>query len=362
MAERNIAAGKKRWILLDIYKLLFISVIAVGHFLQFFPNIQIYIPEKIYLFLIRSYVFVEFFFIVSGFMVGNTIYTSGEAYDPGKIFLKRMKQLYPAYFLSTIICGLALIAVNSDQIRETIFAWCGELTFANSLGIDLGRTNAPAWYVSALLFATLFILLLAKILIKRCDKKIVPILFIAFGVCCYSYVKYSVFTAGIGFTLSDHIERQILPLGTVRALGGVSIGVGLYGIYNGLKEKIDRWITVFFFLLGIGLMAYAYLSKNAFETLRFQSEMVMVVGFIFLIIGSLGIYREPKAIAKKVFSYSFPCFLNHYAAAIIVSHICGNEAEKFVKLIPLFFAITILFSAVMIQLQKLVNGVILYKE
>lgn len=264
-----------------------------------------------------------------------------------------ISDFYPAYFLSTIICGLALIWANSDQIRATILAWCGELTFANSLGIDLGRTNAPAWYVSALLCATLVVLLMAKFLIRRCDSKIVSILFIALGVCCYSYVKYSAFNAGIGFTLSDHIERQVLPLGTVRAIGGVSIGVGLYGIYNGVKEKIDRRTMVLFSLFGMSLMAYVYLSEDAFETFRFQSEMVMVVGFIFLILGSFGIYREPNAIEKKVFSYSLPCFLHHYAAAIVLSHICENEAERFMELIPLFFAITILFSAIAIWLQKI---------
>ena len=38
MAEKNTTMGKKRWVLLDVYKLLFILIIAVGHFLQFFPN------------------------------------------------------------------------------------------------------------------------------------------------------------------------------------------------------------------------------------------------------------------------------------------------------------------------------------
>lgn len=343
---------KNRYVYLDIYKFIFIILIAVGHFQQYF-NISTYDGFK--LIISRSYIFVEFFFLISGFMLGEKLRSLNYDYRVNEVFFKRVKSLYPDVLLSTLLCGSVLIFTNTKSLFEVIESFCGELTFTNSLGIDLGRTNAPAWYVSALLCAILILLVFIKILKKFCDIDSIPILLIVVGFLCYGYIE-SITNAGIGFTLSDHIEKTIFPIGSIRAMAGVSIGIGLNSIYNKYKERISGIKSAALSFIGIAIMFYIYLQKNLFVAYKFQSQMVMVFSYILIIWGALGVYKKQNFIEKYIARYSLTFFLNHYAVAIAIPYFLGNGESNYYKLIPLFIISTIVLSVLMDLIKnKLLN-------
>lgn len=204
---------KKRFILLDYYKIIFIFLIAIGHFQQFFDISNTHNE----IMLSRSYVYVEFFFLTSGFLLGRKIIESDFKFEFLDTVKKRLKQIYLDYFLSVFICALSIVLLKSKPICEVLFSVFGEVTFINSLGIDLGRTNAPAWFLSALMASTFFLLLIVKGLIQIGENKI-GIMLLMISIMSYSYIHFLT-GAGIGYTLSERINCMI-PIGTIRALGG----------------------------------------------------------------------------------------------------------------------------------------------
>lgn len=308
----------------------------------------------IQLIITRSYIFVEFFFLVSGFLFGKKLLSASQDYNECSLFRQRVKSLYPDYLLSTIICGVVMRLTRTKGIYQVFFAWCCELTFANSIGINFHWTNGPAWFISALLCATLILMLLIKCLKKIWNIELISILLIALGICCYSYIDHAT-QSGIGFTLTDKIERQVLPIGTIRAIGGFSIGIGLSQIKLQKLESVKRPVLS---ILGIVLMSSVLFTKSLFEDLRFQCQMVMVLGYVFLIAGACGEegYREPNFFEKAISQYSMYIFLNHYAVAILLPYLLGNAEENYLKMIPLFIIVTIALSVLEKKLSTYIRG------
>lgn len=152
---------EKRIAAIDVIKGLSAVVIALFHFgnrFYFGPYFR------------RGYYAVELFFIISGYFLGSTFYNS-ETIDVFDIVKRRIKRLYPAYLVSSF----ALIMLYSlTWFKGNIVNWIksepshyasaiAELLLIQSTGIaEFKYINGPAWYISALIVATIVVSLQNK--------------------------------------------------------------------------------------------------------------------------------------------------------------------------------------------------------
>ena len=150
-------AEKKRNSEIDLLKFLFSVLIMLFHCRKMFT------PEGSPLFQ-SGYTAVEFFFIVSGYLMANSARKyKGEniAADTFDFMKKKLSSLMPFVFAAFIITFISVEAANKFNIKKLIFKLIGslqEVLFLKMFGTkSISYYNGPSWYISAMLIAMLAI-------------------------------------------------------------------------------------------------------------------------------------------------------------------------------------------------------------
>uniref|UniRef100_UPI003B3A7C47 acyltransferase family protein n=1 Tax=Spirosoma sp. TaxID=1899569 RepID=UPI003B3A7C47 len=148
---------KHRFQVLDIFRGIFASMVVLFH-LSGFSDTPILNNEFIY----NSDMFVDFFFVLSGFVIVYN-YKSISSFDQFKTFLqKRIVRVYPLHFLMLMaFLGIELskhslsayIHVNRlENEHNNIYSFFTSLFLVNSIkmfGIKDVSWNIPSWSISA---------------------------------------------------------------------------------------------------------------------------------------------------------------------------------------------------------------------
>lgn len=114
------------------------TIIAIWHFGRINP-------------FTHGYIAVDFFFILSGFLIYNSYIR--HKYDALEYTIVKLKRFYPEYiivFLISFFMKLRILLRDNDIIT-VVFNAISEGTLIHSVGIYGGNVNPPSWYVSVLL-------------------------------------------------------------------------------------------------------------------------------------------------------------------------------------------------------------------
>ncbi len=195
------------------------------------------------------YLFVELFFILSGFLMLKSIrhrVTAEERLNPAAAtwdYIRgRLKQLVPHHVLSWVLVAMILVFLMEDiwPIELLQIGWA-ELLLVNIFGFVRGEyINIVCWYLSALVFASIPIYYL---LVKNEDafvKILAPILIV---------VLYGTLFDRKGSLANTIIFTQYSPfLGFYRAVADITVGCVAYRVYEWMDDvKLPGewlWATV----------------------------------------------------------------------------------------------------------------------
>ena len=187
----------------------------------------------------ESYLAVDLFFVLSGFVLGNAYDSQLKRSLSGwRFFLIRVVRLYPLYLLS-IVCAIAAESLAQrfgvGQMSHSMLVELAipSLFMLPSLsGGGLYPLNSPAWSLFFELFANLIYGYSAKSLNT---KRIVFIMLVsAFGllVCAYgTYLHHHPLTLNTGFALWTS------PYGFCRVMYSFMAGLLIYRTYQKLGER-----------------------------------------------------------------------------------------------------------------------------
>ncbi len=166
---------KKRNIQIDILKIISI-IIIVFHHAGFFNTV-----------LVRGYMVVDLFFIISGYFLFNSL-QRGSYSSVWDFFKNRFKRYFPGYFMAWLILILALLVCDREWINyKTWYAPILEMFMLQELGIPgSSRVHYPDWYMSVLLTAGTVI----YIIYKKLNRKIFNILTVMIPVIVYAYAVF----------------------------------------------------------------------------------------------------------------------------------------------------------------------------
>lgn len=186
-----------------------------------------------------GYIGVEFFFLVSGFLLAKSYYGNKQT-SIKEYVKKRILRLYPMYLIAIVIF-LALLSTLDfysqefsarlyfiDLLDKLAVNWKSVLML-QLFGSEAITINAPAWYVVALFWVSLVYYILMKILPKKAFNVFVAITSVAVLVCCFIFIGHL-----------DLWEEKTLFVsqGFFRAYAEIGIGVLLYSLKDVLKNKI----------------------------------------------------------------------------------------------------------------------------
>jgi peptidoglycan/LPS O-acetylase OafA/YrhL len=194
-------------------------------------------------FIAKGYLWVEFFFALSGFVL--ILVYGGQRFDwPAHLqFLKtRLARLYPLHLATLLIMLLMIVVLNA------LAAWGGYTSIYNAPGYHPYATwqsfiaslflvqawhlfpslswNGVSWFVSVLFFIMLIFPVFLRI---ARGGVLVALALIAAG---FATLWGLITTSGHGLDIT-------FDFGIVRGLADFSIGVGLSMLYRAMKPRVD---------------------------------------------------------------------------------------------------------------------------
>ena len=242
------------------WRFVFSIMIVNYHFFSLFLRFNENLPN----FFCRSYLADEFFFMVSGFFIAQSVmeeYNSDSAWTL-RYIIKRINKIAIPYYSSWLLCfagGRIADAIAGEEIRiiPNLLNSVYELLFLEMLGFNKGLySNSVGWYFSALIISILLICPLLKRLKNDYILFFAPIIG-AFGLGMLS-LQYDYL-----FWPSKIIPGVPILKGMVRAYLEVNLGVFVFGLYKiSEKKQTSRlmmdslriincllWVSIIFYMI-----------------------------------------------------------------------------------------------------------------
>lgn len=329
---------------IQLYRFIAALLIMILHW-----NAARKIPE-----LQGGYIWVEFFFIVSGFLMAakvlpnkssGAVPTIDAAQSAWQYTKKKFLNLFPYSITGTLAMFIGVsIVLNyklTDIIKKFIDTfWEMSLLFMSGIGGTNYRFNGQAWFVSALLIVGYFVYYFLKKYPDFYSRIFAPASVLL--IYAFFWNKYTHICKAATFDTDISAE-----LALIRALAGLNLGILCYVIYDRYKDckpnKFCRLVLsaaeLFAFVFVI-LMTYKFSYTNYDYVLIFVLAVIVVLSFLDFGYGK-ALYENK--VVDFLGRLSMPIFFNH---VFTYSIILRNSSLDYGMNVFVYYVITLAISAV----------------
>ena len=257
----------------------------------------------------NSWMFVEFFFVLSGFVISlNYQYRISNIKDLITFQKRRFLRLYPLHFLTL---GLMIFLLFAEFIKEYLIGNTGEvsalerytlneilanLLLLHNIVLDKVTFNQPSWSISSEFYVYLLFAILILILNKD-KKKIIFISIIISTISFYYLLNNSLIPDTHGFT---------------RCTYSFFLGVLIFNIYDMNKLKFPSFITKILILIIIIIMMN-------FKTVSAEIDFNIFMPLIFSLL-ILSLVSSKEDIIKKILINKNIVLLGTFSYGIYMLH------------------------------------------
>lgn len=278
-----------------------------------------------------GYFGVEFFFLISGFLMARHIFNKREAIEAGEIkdfdlgkdtgryWLKKFMGIFPYHVFSFVLLMFVRVFTRElfDEVEGVIqffFESIPEFFFLQKFGFTYTNVDVIEWYISAMLIAIMIIYPLAFRFYSMFSRVIAPVgsLWIL-GILMYNYGTFSDQDRWLGFGYAC----------VFRAIAEISLGVSAFEFsriisYIHHSDRARNVLTVceaFGFLLAVG---YSFSSYNKSYDVHVLIFMAISVALSFS-----GLTKGNELFSNKVIFFlgkmSLPIYLCQLIGMAIVN-------------------------------------------
>jgi peptidoglycan/LPS O-acetylase OafA/YrhL len=230
-------------------------------------------------FIQNSYLFVDFFFVLSGFVMSLAYGVRIQSGLPFKAYIvSRLGRLYPLHITLLFVWLIYLLSKQalyvygyggSEQFDEydSFKSFFTHVFLIQSFGINAGNSwNVPSWSISAELFAYIFFFAFSFFIDKK--NKIMPCIIIA--VTAYLFLV-SLGRDSLGMTYD---------YGLIRCIGAFYLGVALHRIQIRIKNL--SWSIKYIYLLELIAVTLLVVTVN-YASISSYAFMPALLAFMFAI-------------------------------------------------------------------------------
>ncbi|WP_036153540.1 acyltransferase family protein [Maribacter forsetii] len=285
----------------------------------FFHYREAFLPEYLhqFFFIREAYTFVDFFFVLSGYVIAYN-YHSLATWDEFKLYLKkRFIRLFPLlFFTATLALGLDIIGNyffpsmvdNVDTLPVLLLRYMDTLCFTNSSPI-LGSTsgmNGVSWSISSEMISYIVFGLISIIAIKKNNRGLL------LGIVIITSILFAVYN-GSYINTGDY--------GFIRGLISFNLGYFVWKISR-LNFNVPN---IFEYLIPILLLVIFYvLNKLIFG---FQKEMLILAIVPIFFASAILVLLKTNGLLSKILSskplvflgdISYSIYLNHFLLVLIL--------------------------------------------
>lgn len=277
-----------------------------------------------------SWIFVEWFFVFSGFTLAKGILTPLPSPEEGgivkrsfKVFVKRIRAIYPYYFISVILGIIVKLAAGSISFvsARDVLELLGEFLMLQMTGIKTAYITGVTWFLSSMWIAMLLIIPLEE-LFRHKFTRFAGIL-IPVGIYLYLYKK-------TGYLWEPLARPGIFMKGNLRAFAGITLGGFAYEVSDFLAKRksavtleegntsgASAGFAAFGRICKV-LVPAAYLGTIVFAVCYDDSALYFLFPFLFALLIAVSMAQGmPQAVpdnkvTRVLGRISMATFLNHY--------------------------------------------------
>lgn len=304
----------------DFFKVLFMIVIILHHSL---------LLDK---WLVRGYIMVEFFFIISGYLLFQT-YKRNTDLTVVQYFKRRISKLYPYYFAAFILLSIFYTLLKKGLPYKSILNGILELfMLQNTIIPGGGGINYPLWYMSVLITASVLIYALLRVIpVKKFNYLALIVI-----VCVYTYLMRK-----------SNIEQWncvfIFYLPWWRGAADMLIGIVLHQVVDYFRAKqIKSFIYgAMEIICFAGIMILLFVN-GAYDYLT----VLFIIGLIFAVSLKSFVfdYIGKSNIIHYLSKYEYVAYVNHVLIIAIIDKVCEILNAPLMLHIILLMLGTLIFS------------------
>ena len=267
----------------------------------------------------HGYLAVDFFFILSGFVIGYAYDDRwGKSLTVKNFFKRRLIRLHPMVVMGAVL-GVITFCIQGTHVATSMVMWA--LLFAMffipaypGAGYEVRGNgemfplNGPSWslffeYIGNILYA---------LFIRRLSTKALTVFVVLLGIClaCFAIFDVSGYgMIGVGWTL-DSVN---FVGGLLRMLFPFSLGLLLSRNFKPVKVRGAFWICSFV-LLVLFCVPYVEGVEPICMNGLFEAFCIVVVFPVLIILGASGNTTDKTStrICKFLGDISFPLYITHY--------------------------------------------------
>jgi peptidoglycan/LPS O-acetylase OafA/YrhL len=279
----------------------------------------------------RSYLAVDLFFILSGFVIA---YAYEKKLRQGAIsvrqfFLIRLIRLYPIFLLSLIICSALLSGklIATTGISPEKFLEVSSVVILTSLFLPSILSGSSYLFPLNALYWSLFFELIANFIFAcfrpKLTNGVVMATIIFSGAILIAITRNS--SEGIDFGF--YWDAKSILAGFARSIFGIFFGLFLYRQHTTLAKHFCKHFNVLPWL-AIVIVVFALASPSIGQYNSIVDMLIIAVVFpVCVLLASLGEHSKTENLLGILGSASYPIYVLHIPANQIVSHLSrGAEA------------------------------------
>ncbi len=314
---------------IDVVKLVFAIVIALGHFdSSTFPIGPI----------------VDLFFLMSGYYLLNS-FDSGKYLARGAwgYFTTRVKKIYPYYLFAFICIFLYTNLIADSGISQFIASFnkqLPEVLLIQNVGVFNGGINYPLWQMCTLLIGSFLLFGLLQYNRDLVANVIAPCIALA----AYIYVSNTYQSHDVSIW---GVKDGFIYVPLLRAIGAMCLGISFSRGIKSLSEKLkSHWsslsITLLTCIMAVWYIIMVYVSNNTYGGI-----LVFVFLFICLLTNKGLVCR---LLGYRVFKHCEKLSLSIYFNHALVINLWKKFLPQYTKLTSVpqvlcFVAVLIIYSA-----------------
>ena len=337
---------------LEFWRFIFAIVICLYH----------YRAQISKTFLPSGYLAVEFFFIISGYLLAKSVLSSIQSMDTNhsspeidtlRFFWKKIKRLWPHYTLSLCISIMisvlflkrySFIHVLRFGVPEFFMLQMSGLSNVDFTG------NAADWYVSSLILASFICYYLCRKNFKLFCYIASPVIALS----CYTYLYHT-----FGHLGSVRSYRLNMYSGTIRAFAGICLGCMCFALVKFINKNFKITKKGAFIFSIVDLFCIALIIFRFSDEWKTSKDFLMLPIFLLLIInifidgrGSIVQKILDAPYSMKLGKISYAIFLNHTIIRDVFKRIEISHEVKTILYLSIVIIVSILTTYIIDKFNK----------
>ena len=309
---------KQRNYEIDFWKFVFSIVIVFLHSFNLFDGKNLY--------MVGGSIGVDFFFIVSGFLMMKSLKNKTNIQSGGAFLWHKFKIIMPYFYISIIIAFFlrSFFSIDPAPTMHKLLLLLNEILLLQAAGFSVYAVTGSAWYLSAM-FIAIGILFPLAVILRGYYENVLSLII--------AVIILGSLSSSIGSTSNPgYMVGGIVFLGLLKAISEIALGCFAHGCVQHLKCYTFNNITS----LILSLIKYScFIFVIYFATLNdsnsylmFSCVPILFIGIVLSFLDNVHKVSLPSFLQKSL-SYlgelSIAIYLNNFYVSLIIAKLYNNH-------------------------------------